>query len=566
MRLNCPGRGVLNLNLFLLSALAACAPLEPELGTTSAEITTGAGWQVSQTGDPQIAAGTSQVLATTYQTLWYFDKSGNTITTDVHGNPLITDTKTLFKVAWDPANLNNINDNLQLPSGDYCDRNNPFDAIIPAGSLHAGELNYCISKYYDARVLYDDYRDRFVVVASAYNTASKATGGDWQARRSRLLVAYSASSDLTDGSGWYVYFFDAVPGEGCPDQTCRDAWGYQFGDGADYPLLGLNRRYLMITINNNHFNASSGSWSAKQVAWHVWNANALATNQWDSTTCSGAACSWVYYGDDIRDQNNDRVTHMVTPARVHGNSYLADGWAMKPTGTSAYNLWHFPMDGTTKPPLQRVYKSVPAFASSPPAHWDIVNQGTTSSPELIKSDSFVTSFVGRNQNLYIADVGPRTDGSWTGAGIRLVELLGGTSSSPVLGRATTFGSQGFVYGAPGIDVDSSGDMVVTYRRVSATSDSEARFAVWYAGDPSLSGGVQLHAGSGEFPSSSGGACTADGDCGSEDKICYMSVCRSVTGRHDTAGMAIDSTGRFYMLQPYAAATSSWRSSANWMLP
>ena len=551
-----------------------CGAPSPTVEVARGALTTGAGWNPSQWTDPQIAAGPSQVLVSAYENLYYYDKDGNPITTDVHGVPLAPDVKTLVRYLWDTTiQPHPLNDYLNLPSGAHCDRNHPFDQPIASGT-YAGQPNYCVDQYYDARVLYDNFRDRFVVVASANNSSSKCTAHSpnpiESARRSKIVVAYSGSSDLADGSGWLAYSFDAVPGEGCTDQACRTAWGYTPGDAADYPVVGINRHYLTITINNaQHWagdgTACGGNWSASQAAWHVWNADAMATNQWDSTTCLGADCSWVYFGNDLKDSNGNTIGGGLTPARIHGDSYLADGWAIQPS-TGSYTLWHFPMNGTTKPPLQRKTITVPSFSSSAPTHWDLVNQGTGSAPAYMKIDA-ITSFVGRNQNLYVADVGSRVDGSWNGAGVRLVELLGGSNPSPVLGRTQLFGAQQFIYGSPALDVDSTGNMAVTFRRASASSPSEARYAIWYAGDSALSGGQSLHTGSGTFPSASSGSCSTDDDCHSEDKICHSGSCWTVSGRWDTAGISLGPNGtRFYMLQPYAAANKSWGNFANWVTP
>ena len=117
---------------------------------------------VSGGGDPQVAAGKSFLVATAYNKLWVYTKDGKLVTKDKYGSALSypMTAAQLFTPLWDPpgSNSKGINGYLKLPSGVPCNVEDPF-----------ATGTFSLNDWYDMRVIYDDFRDRFWVIASARN-------------------------------------------------------------------------------------------------------------------------------------------------------------------------------------------------------------------------------------------------------------------------------------------------------------------------------------------------------------------------------------------------------------
>jgi hypothetical protein len=511
--------------------------------------------------DPQLAAGPNHVIITQWELVSFYDKSGNRITHvgNDASKPLLPATlQDVFKRLSDPAGPNNMQDNLNLPASTPCDRAH-WDQRV----LDGGKLNFCVDHYYDARALYDEFHDRFVIVASAMNTASKCSYADeahFKARRNKLMVAYSRSSDPTDGQPWLVYYFDAVPGESCTDDQCRKAWNYKVGMDADYPVVGINRHTLMIGIVNGYGPTTVTSCSDpkadhypfKTIALHVWNTDAMAKDSFTQATCRGA-CSWVYYDDDMKDGDGKQIEHMVWPAMTHGDAYLHDGWfaAHDPAATDKLLLWHYPIDGSkSKPALKRFRISVPAFDSYDytKAYPQAKAPGDPT-PDAVSMNG-LCSLVQRGKKLFFADVGGKRFKGATDpdSAIRLAELTGNANGTKLtLGRNAIFGVKGEGYGSPALEVDANDSMVLLYRKIGVKKGAPAsylgfgaRYLVWYAGDGSAPTGATLADNLGNR--SSGG------------------------GDFDTAGISLAPKGRVYMMQPYVSAGGSWAYAVNFIDP
>ena len=157
-------------------------------------------WTVSGSGnDPQIAVGKSFVVVTSYNAVWFYTKAGTQLSFDNHGqaisNPIAA--TTLFSDLWNTKAPNNtpvaqsINSYLNLPSGSKCDPKNPFP---PANFGLSHPSAFCLNDFYDMRVIYDDFRDRFWIIAIARNPKWKdlsGTPGNHISRRTKTMLAVS---------------------------------------------------------------------------------------------------------------------------------------------------------------------------------------------------------------------------------------------------------------------------------------------------------------------------------------------------------------------------------------
>jgi uncharacterized protein (TIGR03437 family) len=94
-----------------------------------------------------------------------------------------------------------------------------------------------IGAFFDARCLFDEYRKRFFVVALAHNVHTPGDSPFSNFRLNKFAIAVSKSENPLDG--WYLFWVDAVPGDGT-NYVGETALGNLQGTGTDYPLLGID--------------------------------------------------------------------------------------------------------------------------------------------------------------------------------------------------------------------------------------------------------------------------------------------------------------------------------------
>lgn len=569
------GRGAVNPRFpgriagLLASLCVLCA--SPGLAVAGTAPLAGPNWTtVAQDNiDPQIAVGPDHVVIT-QNTMVYFHRKDGTLVSS-------TSVMNLFKQVWDPALAENINDGLNLPDGVKCYRNHPTETWVEEKK----DYSYCLNSWYDARTLYDAWRDRFVIVALVRNEAAKCGNkedgnnpkANFDARRSALVVAYSGTPDPTAGS-WVFTVFDAVPGQSCTTKSCRDDWGYEVGDAADYPVIGLHHNYLLISVTHEgrpsgcHAGVIDGDYTDKTATVHVYQADRLATGKTDTKTCMGL-CSWVYDWEDLKhdDGNGDKdkesqVTGWIPVANTHGKSYLGDAWFAVPVLNSRdkLNVWHFEAQGSkTVPKLHRSTATLPKFDS---VDRDVIKyeypQPTTSkTPDPAKLTlTFTRALVMQDKYLYYADVGGMDHGgSAPDASIRLAGLVPSGSGDNVtfeLNRNAIFHVANAGYGSPGLEVDEKRTIVLTYSKFGKSSSDPksftgfgARYLTWTAGDSTIPSGRSLGNNEGSMPKT-----------GTSD----------ARGKFDTAGIALAPGGRIYMMQPYVNGSPDWSYAVNYVKP
>lgn len=168
-------------------------------------------WELSANGlkDPQIAVSATHVVVTTGGRIRVFTRD-RTLELD-------TTIEDFFKPLWDPAHPSNINTFLNLPEGAECDARDDQPGV---------SREFCLDTYYDARVIYDEYRDRFWIAALARNETTRDGNFDPNspptdkaeiaARRSKVVLAVSKTSDFFDG--FIQYWWEGVLDDG----ACND--------------------------------------------------------------------------------------------------------------------------------------------------------------------------------------------------------------------------------------------------------------------------------------------------------------------------------------------------------
>ena len=357
---------------------------------------------VSNSGgnDPQVAAGKSHLIVTSYNRLWVYTKDGKLATKDKYGNPLSYPIKAseLFKPLWDPPgpNSNGINGFLKLPSGVPCDVEDPF-----------ATGTFCLNDWYDMRVIYDDFRDRFWVVASARNPNWKkesATLKQRIARRSKVALAVSRTSDPRDG--FYLYWWNAVIDDGAcatlgsapgPPPACPNST-YQPGDAADYPSLGISKDFFTQTIGVVNVNPHDPDWpesAGKYALVNVFDADKLA-----SGGCS-QPCSWSYW--NFKYPGTETIVKgIVQPAVQHGA--VQNDFATMASTEGDHNLWVWgftKQEGAFAPPLHGAAISVKKWVG--PTNPNQPPKGAVTSPAPISYGNLgnlVTKAVTRTGLMY----------------------------------------------------------------------------------------------------------------------------------------------------------------------
>ena len=451
--------------------------------------------------DPQVAAGKSHLVVTSYSQLWVYTKDGKLATKDKYGSPLsypITAAQ-LFKPLWDPPGRNkkSINSYLKLPSGVPCNVNDPF---APG--------TFCLNDWYDMRVTYDDFRDRFWIVASARNPNWKlesATKKERISRRSKVALAVSRTSDPRDG--FYLYWWNAVIDEGActtlgsppgPPAACPNST-YQPGDAADYPSIGISKDFFTQTIGVVNVNPHDPDWPASAGKYAL-------VNVFDADKLAGGGCSqpcgWSYWNFKYPGTESI-VKGIVQPAVQHG-AVQNDFTTMASTqGDKTLWVWGFTkQEAAFAPPLHgapiQVKKWVgPTNPAQPP-------KGAIDTPAPISFSNLgnlVTKAATRNGLMYATwqDCAIWSNGqSPCSASIRLVKVNPGLAltvdvpTGPIIDRTFGFHTVGegdsevIGYGNPAVEVNKHSDAVVVYNRVGGVDTwPEARYSAYMSGEPDI---------------------------------------------------------------------------------
>ena len=458
---------------------------------------------VSNSGgnDPQVAAGKSHLIVTSYNRLWVYTKDGKLATKDKYGNPLSYPIKAseLFKPLWDPPgpNTNGINGFLKLPSGVPCDVEDPF-----------ATGTFCLNDWYDMRVIYDDFRDRFWVVASARNPNWKkesATLKQRIARRSKVALAVSRTSDPRDG--FYLYWWNAVIDDGAcatlgsapgPPPACPNST-YQPGDAADYPSLGISKDFFTQTIGVVNVNPHDPDWpesAGKYALVNVFDADKLA-----SGGCS-QPCSWSYW--NFKYPGTETIVKgIVQPAVQHGA--VQNDFATMASTEGDHNLWVWgftKQEGAFAPPLHGAAISVKKWVG--PTNPNQPPKGAVTTPAPISYGNLgnlVTKAVTRTGLMYATwqDCSIWFSGQAPcSTSIRLVKVNPGLAltvdvpTGPIIDRSFGFhtlgeGDQEVIgYGNPALEVNKDSDAVAVYNRVGGVDTwPEARYSAYMFGEPDI---------------------------------------------------------------------------------
>jgi hypothetical protein len=433
--------------------------------------------------DPQIAVGTNDVVVTLRQQILLFHKA------DLIGQPAganVTPAKVIplapqagvSTSAFFPQSLtDDINSHLLNQPANY-------DVAHGYGINPAYDSN---DTYYDARAVYDSYRNRFWVIALAVtdkasptiNPAACTDPVAQSARRSKIVVAVSQGDDAF--GTWYYYWWDGNQDEDTDPRIISQA----FFSHVDYPLLGISEKYVLVENRADICHVDNKVCSDQKYCQppdgqqenydYVTVAPAEALVMGSLPQFKTAAVGFK----NFKYPNGTVIppAHSIAPA-VHdgsvpnGRSFLANPY-VDMNGKSWLMIWYMDTVGSLTGPYPTFYNfTVPIR----PLSQLPLTMGSLAAP--------TAAF--RGQELTVAFGEQVTCNSSTIFAIRVIRVNVVTQKvvfDQTHGRRDPHDPPNIDcvnYGQPAIQVNKNGDTVFVYqRRAQGTVPTEARYAVIY---------------------------------------------------------------------------------------
>lgn len=464
--------------------------------------------------DPQMAVSSSYVVIPDWNSLYFYGKDGKLLSAkpDSEGleNPLYLET--LFSNAQAELDAS-----MTLPAGlsaEPCETNGGMGGPTE-------DCGYFLGRYYDARVIFDPYRKRFLVGALLKNGKADAQigGGDRLARRDRALLAVSKTQDPRDGF-WLYWWRAAMDQDACtvtnPGELCLGT-EYEPGMGADFAGQGISSTYYLAWNASNRSSVTLGKTLENRAILHVLHADELAQGN--------PTWGWQFYR--IEGADGGVVSVPLMTAMHYGDSagfsyFVRPHWPSNTFGDTL-NVWR--LDGAVPPNLSRLEVPVKPFTGDPGLVPQMDANGGVSPTAVAYGNMLVHGAVYRNNNLHVTWSTLRINDSgeclWRDltdpqlrclGAIRLVRLnpsLAGINPFALVSIDRTFGKRhkndvpGVYghYGWPSVQVNKYGDIVIGYMRTGRHLFVEARSSVWLANESDISPSTLLQLG--EYPVGSG---------------------------------------------------------------
>jgi len=271
-------------------------------------------WTTPQLGwrDPQIASGHEVVVVSSNTIVGFYDKTGAllpALAPDPNKRPPPPWTNPISVAALFAPLVTSLAANHNLPAG-----------VDPA--------TFGFNQFYDNRVIFDPYRNRFWIGALAINANTKneklgLTPAQRGARRTKFLLAVSVTEDPR--YGWHLYWWDATKDDGAYNYG-EDGKGFIFvpGDSGDYPYIGIDNGFFVQTNIVGHRDPTSGATTSRRYAFaNVVDANALAAGGLPQKLEVGKTVFGNVYAP-IYDPNGVEFRSAVQPAQHLTNDAAAE--------------------------------------------------------------------------------------------------------------------------------------------------------------------------------------------------------------------------------------------------
>ncbi|ABF42511.1 hypothetical protein Acid345_3510 [Candidatus Koribacter versatilis Ellin345] len=200
--------------------------------------------------DPELAVGTNAVGVLTWDSLVFYFKSGKRIERTVGFTGDIKLRDQIFKnliVGIDK--VLNLNQDVK-----------PGKLLMSSSTSQIG----------DARLAFDEFHHRFVLLATAKNQSDATDSLSISQRRTKFFLAVSCNEDPwvpcpgNPHQHFHVYGFNAVPGDGdCSSRQEEQCPHSPFtpGNAADYPTLGITPSRYIMAIKVGHAPLDGGDHS-----------------------------------------------------------------------------------------------------------------------------------------------------------------------------------------------------------------------------------------------------------------------------------------------------------------
>jgi hypothetical protein len=346
-----------------------------------------------------------------------------------------------------------------------------------------------IDSGYDGRVLFDESTGRFFYGSLIYNSvAVSATDPTaYLLRRSKFALAVSKSGDPF--AGWYLYVWDAVPGDGVPGNL-----GFVAGRGSDYDTMGIAKGFFMQANPVGQ----PGYHDSTQLT--VWKSADLAAGK---TQPVGVLFYDILASDGSKADLQPARHHGVIPGTAVGGS----AWLVGRVGAASLDIWELRQTapGPVYSLLRNTVKLSRAF-STPPR---VEQKG---SPQVLYVDNVGTialHAVARGDSLYVTT---QDAVNWEGdkvlSSARYIQLKrsgSSTSRTYTVVRDRTFGSRSAIYDEPSdrvhyvypfVEVNKLGDAVIVYGRSSPNHYPEVSFSSFPAASADILPSRKLQVGLG----------------------------------------------------------------------
>jgi len=290
---------------------------------------------------------------------------------------------------------------------------------------------------YDPVVTYDDYINRFWLIATALNDSSKG---------SVVLIALSSSQDPSPG-GWDMWAVDfTVDGSSGTNNWC------------DYPHVGYDAQAIYISCNQFEFPSSSGSFQYAKV-------RLMNKAQFLNDTC----CSWWDHWNLKEGTFNLHTSMTVQPAVMRNASpsdgeFLIDAQGGGGSG-STLQVWHFPNPIGNPGQLDDGNVSVTGYAPAPAAQQPFGTTGLDTGDARLLFANWQAGHLSTGQ----------TTSCNNRSCAAFYELdVSGFSNISVVNDWALQGDTDYCY--PSVDQNNSSNKTMVYTRTSASEFAGADFA------------------------------------------------------------------------------------------
>jgi hypothetical protein len=297
-----------------------------------------------------------------------------------------------------------------------------------------------VDSYFDARSIWDHFRNRFWIGVSAYASQPNQSG------KKPTVFACAVSKTENPLDGWYTYWWYAGAG---------------IEDGGDYPCLAVDRTCFIETTGDK-------SWSYKNVC--IFPADPLSKGTFQG--------GWRF--TNLQNPNTGNAPEMIQPVNQHDSTpytYLVgrDG--------NQIVLWTVSNQLTPNQELTAKTYTVDIPFTAPPASPQKSSSRTIWSNEML---NFFLKAVLRNGSLYIVADDAK---DWFGDGQPLasIRVLKIHLASSAIEIDRIFGKNSSQddkpqdrvhYSFPSIEVNAKGSMLMVYTRSGETLFPEMRASEW----------------------------------------------------------------------------------------